>query len=75
MFIYTRGVNFLKKGSEFKRKLITCTLDLPEYISKEFDFPTFDTKVLDDLKVLEIKAFEIPTMAAIVCQIKVCRKF
>ena len=58
-----------------RKKHTEYALNRPEHISKEFDFPTFNTKMLADLKVLKFKAFEISAMAAIVCHIKIFRKF
>ena len=61
---------FKKKQKDKRKKHTTYALERPEPKSEEFDFPTYNTKALADLKVLSIKAFEISAMDTIVCQIK-----
>ena len=53
------GAFFIQKSTEKIKNHTKYTLEHPEHESKEFDFPTFDTKVLADIKVLKVKAFEI----------------
>ena len=66
---------FKKKQKDKRKKHTTYALERPEPKSEEFDFPTYNTKALADLKVLNIKAFEISAMDAIVRHIKTNRKF
>ena len=67
---------FLKKKQKDKRKKhTTYALEHPEPKSKEFDSPTYNIKALADIKVLNIEAFEISAMDAIVLHIKTDRKF
>ena len=47
----------LKKDGRIQIKKHTKYSDHPEHKSKEFDSPTFDTKMLADIKVLEIEGY------------------
>ena len=73
--MYIRWGFFKKNYTDKRKKHTTYALERPEPKSEEFDFPTYNTKALADLKVLNIKAFEISAMDAIVRHIKTDRKF
>ena len=64
-----------KKLTDKREKYTTYALECPEPIPKEFKFPTYNTKALADLKDLNIEAFEISAMDAIVRHIKLYQKF
>ena len=66
---------FQKNSTDSRKKHTTYALEWPEPKSKEFDFPTYNTKALADLKDLIIKAFEISAMDAIVRYVQTDRKF
>ena len=46
-----------------------------KHMSKEFDFPTFNTKCLAVLKVWEIRDFEFPAILPLNCSSEQYRKF
>ena len=70
------GEAFFKKNwTDQRKKHTTYALERPEPKSEEFDFPTYNTKALADLKVLMIKAFEISAMDAIVQYVQTDRKY
>ena len=75
LIFYIRWGFFQKNWTDKIKKHTTYALERPEPKSKEFDSLTCNTKALADLKVLNIKAFEISAMDAIVRHIKTDRKF
>ena len=45
--------------SDSRKKHTKYTSEHPEHISKDFVSPTYNTKMLADIKVLELGSFEV----------------
>ena len=49
--------------SDSRKKHTKYTSEHPEHISKDFVSPTYNTKMLADIKVLELGSFEVSPIA------------